>query len=145
MRGVVERTLFGHRLRVLAEGPVVDDLFSTAFRELPATETHDDALASVMGDILNEPFAGERDLPIKARFIPHPERPAVVLSIHHIAGDGKTVMAVIHSMLRALDGERLEPVSLDPPGYDAAMVPRTPWAFLRALTVAIVSALRPRP
>jgi hypothetical protein len=145
LRGVVERTLFGHRLRILPEGPTVDALFELVFRELAAAETDDASLGEAMSALLNESFAVERDLPIKARFIPHPERPALLLSVHHITGDGKTVMAFLHAMLRALDGERLEPEPLDPSGYDAAMVPLRPLAFLRALARALAAALAPRP
>ncbi len=123
LRAVVEPTLLGHRLRVHPPGRTVDTLFDLAFREEPLASTDDEALAELMGRLLGEPFAVERDLPIKARYVPHATKPAVLLSMHHIAGDGRSVMGWIKALHRALDGETLTPVALDPPGQLAAIVP----------------------
>lgn len=139
LRGVVERTLFGHRLRILEEGPTIDNLYEHAFRIWPSAETDASSLGPLMTMVMDEPFAIERDLPIKARFIPHPERPAVIVSMHHIAGDGRSVMAWMRSLHRALNGEALEVAAVDPPGYDAALLPRTS----RELLPAFFGALEP--
>jgi len=48
-----------------------------------------------------------------------------------------------------LDGQTLETVKVDPAGYDAALIPRSPVAFLKALWVALVATFTtkkdPRP
>ncbi|MBC7173683.1 MAG: hypothetical protein H5U40_14685, partial [Polyangiaceae bacterium] len=101
-----------------------------------------------MGLLLSESFSVERDLPIKARFIPDRARPALVLSMHHIAGDGRSVLGWIRSLHRVLNGEELAPVPVDPPGHLPALVPESLGDMPRALMEelrAFAGASRPGP
>src|SRR5690606_26217249 len=108
-------------------------LFDAAFRDEPTQDTDDDALIGPMTRLLSETFAVERDLPIKVRFYPHAERPAVILSIPHIAGDGRSVMGWISAMHRAPSGTTLEPIQAAPAGHSGAIVPASLSQVPRAL------------
>src|SRR5512139_2318710 len=76
-RSVIDRTLFGHRLRLRAEGPTIDALVDVAFQVREHEDTSEEAIARHLSVMVNEPFAVERDLPIRARFFPHPSRPVL--------------------------------------------------------------------
>jgi hypothetical protein len=142
LRAVVEPTWLSHRLTIRPEGPELDGFFDEAFRVLPVGPTDDDALVAVIEAFLSESFRVARDLPIKAKLIPHPEKPALVLSIHHIAGDGRSVMGWIQALARALNGEVTHTKRVDEPNHGPAIVPRSVREAATAVTAFFRGAIR---
>ena len=81
-------------------------LFHAARRHVqPARDLHADvpgvdpsdaaALEAFHGPFLNEPMPLERGLPWRARFFPHPSQPALMFSVHHIVGDGRSMVQLL--------------------------------------------------
>lgn len=132
LRSVVEPTLIGYRLRLLADEDV-EVLFDDAFRvtthvadDLPALETY-------AQELINEPFALERGLPIRTRFLPSPEASTLILMVHHVVCDGRSMMMLMESLLRALNGKGLETARVDPPTMLPAILPEGFFAKLGSL------------
>lgn len=135
LRGVVERTLLGHRLRIRPFDRSVECLLDRAVHVDAVGPTDDEAIPARMNRLLAEPFAVERDLPIKAHVVPHPARPLLVLAFHHVAGDGRSIVGWLRDLVALLNGKTIDAVDVDPPTYWAALVPhglRGWWGSLRA-------------
>ncbi|MBC7173684.1 MAG: hypothetical protein H5U40_14690, partial [Polyangiaceae bacterium] len=83
LRSLVEPTTFGHRFRILPAGPAVDERVDAAFEVFRGIDIDDDAaIADASARFANEPIVIEEELPIRVRFLPHRERPVLLLSVH---------------------------------------------------------------
>lgn len=134
MRGVVEPSAFGHHLRILDDDHRVDQLFDDAFRVGTGTEsgvdpTSRDALEAFHSRFINEPISLERGLPWRARFFPHATQPALMFSVHHLIGDGRSMVQMLCAILGRLNGQAIAPCQLASPSMMPAVTPSRWWQW----------------
>jgi NRPS condensation-like uncharacterized protein len=128
LRGVVVPTGSTYALRILPDDFLIDQLFEDAFRVEPGIDIDDpEAFQAWHSRVLNEPLQLERGLPWRARWVPHPTRPALIFSLHHIIGDGRSLIGMISAILGQLSGHPIAPQPLQSPSMMPAVLP-TSWA-----------------
>jgi len=114
IRTVVEPTLFSYRYRILADNDrQIEVFFQEAFRIVPGLVYGTDEFDAYKRDLMHESFSLGAALPVKIRYIDNDSRPVILLSLHHMIGDGTSVFHMITSLLRTLQGELIPPVPLD--------------------------------
>lgn len=130
LRGVIEPTAFSYRLRILPDGPEVEQLFADAFRVVQGVDaTSREAVGVCHNAFMNEPISLERGLPWRARFIPHPEQPALMFSVHHVIGDGRSMVQMLCAIMARLSGEPMKPCAISAPSMLPAVMPHKWWQW----------------
>ncbi len=130
LRGVVEPSAFGHHLRILDDDRLVDQLFDDAFRtEAGVDASSREALAAFHTRFINEPIPLERGLPWRARWLPHPTQPALMFSVHHLIGDGRSMVQLLCAILGRLNGQPIADCQLDAPSMMPAVTPAHGWQW----------------
>ncbi len=130
MRGIIELTGLHFQLRILDDDLYVDQLFADTFRVLPHIDSSSrPALAAFHNEFINEPISLERGLPWRARFIPHPTRPALMFSVHHIVGDGRSMVQMLCAIMARLSGQPITPGKIDSPSMLPAVMPQKWWQW----------------
>lgn len=128
MRSLIEPTALSYRLRILPDDVQVDQLFADTFRVQhgvdPASRT---ALEAFHCQFMNEPISLERGLPWRARFFPHPTQPALMFSVHHIIGDGRSMVHMLCAIMAGLNGQPIPPCRVDSPSMLPAVMPLKWW------------------
>lgn len=124
LRGVIEPTALKYRLRILPDDRAIDQLFQDAYRVVRGVDATDrEALRAFHTDLLNEPLSLERGLPWRARFIPHAQTPALIFSLHHIIGDGRSLIQMLSAIVARLNGHAVKPCPLQSPSMVPAVTP----------------------
>ena len=124
LRGVIEPVKGTYALRILPDDHLVDQLFEAAFKVDTGVDIDDPVqLQAWHTRVLNEPLQLERGLPWKARFIPHPTRPALIFALHHIVGDGRSLIGMITDILGHLSDQPIARRTLQSPSMVPAVVP----------------------
>lgn len=134
LRSLIQPTVFGHRLRVLAEGSHVDALFELVFRAVPGGGGPS-ALNALLIDLVNQPFDLERALPLRARVLRDGGLPILVLSLHHVVCDGRGMMILLDALMARLNGAEIAAIGIDDPRMLPALLPsrgETRWAPVTA-------------
>lgn len=125
LRGVIQPGWVRHHLRILPDNPHVDLLFADAYRVQPGVDPSNlKALEAFHGPFLNEPMPLERGLPWRARFFPHDATPALMFSVHHIAGDGRSMIDALCGLMAELNGHTPAACPLDVPSMLPAVLPQ---------------------
>ncbi|RZL02909.1 MAG: hypothetical protein EOP36_07130 [Rubrivivax sp.] len=130
MRGVIVPTAFTYKLRILPDDAGLEQLFDDAYRVQSGLDaTSRSALEHFHSAFINEPLSLERGLPWRARFIPHAQTPLLVFSVHHIIGDGRSIVQMLAALLGRLSGQPIRPVPLESSSMVAAVTPHkwTQW------------------
>jgi len=134
LRSVIEPGPWRDRLRILPDDRSVDQLFDDAYRvELGVALDDRDALQAWHSARLNEPLSLERGLPWRARFLPHPTQPALLFVVHHIVGDGRSMVQLLCAILGRLNGQPIAASPLDSPSMHAAVTPARLWQWPAAI------------
>ena len=130
MRGVIEPDVLRHRMRLLDDDRLVDQLFDDAYRiETGVDAGSREALQAFHSRFVNEAISLERGLPWRARFIPHPSQPALVFSAHHIVGDGRSMVQMLCAILGRLNGQPMQPCAVASPSMMPAVTPAHWWQW----------------
>ncbi len=129
LRGVVEPTARRYQLRILPDDASVDALFDLAFREEQVDLDDLAALQRWHELALNDPMPIQRGLSIKAQFVAHPERPALLFTVHHLLADGRSMMMCVEALVKLLNGHPIEDMPLDSPSMLPAVVPERWWQW----------------
>lgn len=130
MRGVVAPTAWTHKLRILPDDRFVDQLFDDCYRiEQGVDPSSREALQAYHTRFLNEPISLERGLPWRGRFLPHPTQPALMFSVHHIIGDGRSMVQMLCAILGRLNGQPIAPCKVDSPSMMPAVTPQKWWQW----------------
>lgn len=134
LRSVIEPGPWLDRMRILPDDLWVDQLFDDAYRVEHGVNLDDrDALQAWHSARLNEPLSLERGLPWRARFLPHPTHPALLFVVHHIVGDGRSMIQLLCAILGRLNGQPIDPSPLDSPSMQAAVTPMRLWQWPAAI------------
>ncbi|MDE2401121.1 MAG: hypothetical protein KGL90_05615 [Burkholderiales bacterium] len=124
MRGILVPTAFTYKLGILPDDLYVDQLFDDAYRVQRGVDASSRAeLEAFHNEFFNEAISLERGLPWRARFIPHPEQPALLFSVHHIVGDGRSMFQMVSAIMARLSGQAMKPCPLESPSMVPAITP----------------------
>lgn len=135
LRGVVVPTGLSYKLQILPDDHWVDQLFQDAYRVQHGVDASDRAaLEQFHTEFINEPLSLERGLPWRARFIDHPVHPVLVFSVHHLIGDGRSMVQMVSAIMGRLSGQPITPCPLDSPSMAAAVMPLRWWHWPASIT-----------
>lgn len=130
MRSAIVPTAWTYKMRILADDRGVDQLFDDCYRvEAGIDPASRDALEAFHCRFMNEPISLERGLPWRARFFPHPTQPALMFSVHHIIGDGRSMVQMLCAILGRLNGQPIAPCKLESPSMIPAVTPPKWWQW----------------
>ncbi len=100
-----------------------------AVAELGVDPSSREALEAWHTRFLNEPISLERGLPWRGRFLPHATQPAIMFSVHHIIGDGRSMVQMLCAILGRLNGQPIVPCKLESPSMMPAVTPQRWWQW----------------
>ncbi|MBI5926730.1 MAG: hypothetical protein HY836_14160 [Aquabacterium sp.] len=130
MRGVIEPTGLSYALRLLSDEAQINILFDDAFQVVQGVDaTSREALQTLHTQLINQPICMERGLPWVARFIPHPTQPALLFSINHIIGDGRSMVQMVCAIMARLSGQAMPACQIDNPTMLPAVMPQKWWQW----------------
>lgn len=128
LRSVVEPTALSYRMRILPDDEQIDQLFDDAYLEEADIDAADrDALEALHNRLINRDLPLERGMPWCARFVPHATQPALLFSIHHIVGDGRSMVQILSAIMARLNGAPMRAWPLDDPSMLPAVMPLKWW------------------
>lgn len=134
MRSVIEPGFWLDRMRILPDDFIVDQLFDDAYQVEHGVDLDDsDALQAWHSTRLNDPLSLEHGLPWRARFLPHPSQPGLLFVVHHIVGDGRSMIQMLCAILGRLNGQPISASPLDSPSMHAAVTPAHVWQWPAAI------------
>jgi NRPS condensation-like uncharacterized protein len=124
LRGIVVPSGWTYKLQILPDDAGIDQLFEDAVRVVHGVDAASASeLETCHSAVLNEPLSMERGLPWRARYIPHAEQPALIFALHHIAGDGRSLVQMISAIVGRLNGHPIAPCPLQSPSMVKAVTP----------------------
>lgn len=130
MRSAIVPTATTYKMRILDDDRSVDQLFDDGYRVETGTDPASrEALEAFHSRFMNEPISLERGLPWRARFFPHPTQPALMFSVHHIVGDGRSMVQMLCAILGRLNGQPIVPCQLESPSMMPAVTPQRWWQW----------------
>ncbi|MCD6570899.1 MAG: hypothetical protein J7L53_09380 [Deltaproteobacteria bacterium] len=122
LRSIVEPTLFSYKLRILNDNDErLDVLFKNAFRVKLNLKYDSHEYLTFRRNLYNEPFALEQTIPIKIYYFPDGPTSVLVLSIHHVVGDGSSCVHIACSIMSYLNGKKPSLVPIDNPSLTPAL------------------------
>lgn len=125
LRAIVEPGVRRYYFNARPDDVIIDQIFAQAFHVEAGLDADDaQAMQAYHNRFLNEPSFLEHGLALKARFIPHPQRPVLFLNVPHLFGDGRSMMLWIGDMMRALNGLPIEPQPMESHPMWPAIVPQ---------------------
>lgn len=132
LRAALEPGWHRYHLRILPEGPLIDQMFELAFRVHRDVDLDDPgALQAWHWRALNEVLPLERGLGLRAHFAPHPQRPALIFGVPHLLADGMTMVEQVRQILRGLNGLPIETMPLEAPSMLGSIAPERWWQWPR--------------
>lgn len=123
LRGVLEPTPRRFVLRVLADDDAVDLLLDSALKEERIDLADARAVARWHEQALNEPLAIRRGLGLRVQLARQAGRSAIILTVHHILIDGRSMVGCVQSLLTLLNGGAIDDEPLSSPSMLPAMLP----------------------
>lgn len=130
LRAVIEPGLHLYHFRILPDDHVVDQLFDLAFQVEAHINIDDPAeLEAWHWRCLHQVLPLERGIGLRAWYVPHPQRPALMFGVPHIFGDGMTLFRLIHLFVRGINGLDIEPMPLEAPSMIGAIAPEHWWQW----------------
>lgn len=140
LRSVVEPTLRSYRLKILEDhDPRMNMLFEEAFQVIHNLRPDTDEYLAYRRALLNEPFSLQQGLPLKMRYLPDDPQPMLLLSLHHMVGDGMSWLHLEHSLMRYLNGDRPQKLPLDESSLLPAFVKKSLLEIPTQITRSIVN------
>jgi len=135
LRAVVEPGWHMHRLRVLPDGDIVDQLFDIAWRVDAHLDAADrDAMEAEQNLLVNEVVPLERGLLCRFRYVPHARTPVLFMSVHHVLADGRTMFRLLTEIMHRLNGgPPMTEQPLDAPPLLDAVRPAHWWQWPRQM------------
>lgn len=138
LRGVAEPGAHVYSLRILPDDDVIDQLFEVAWRIHAHLDAADDAAMEALHvQLVNEVVPLERGLACRFHYVPHPRTPVLVVSVHHLLADGRTMVRLLTEIMHRLnDGPPMALQSLDAPSMLGAVRPEHWWQWPRQMWVS---------
>ncbi len=127
LRSLLEPTLFSYQLRILDDHDErIDLFFNNAFRVIPQVRYNSQEFLSARRNFYNEPFSLLQTIPLKVCYFPDDPTPVLMLSVHHVVGDGSACVHMTGSLMAYLNGKKPEPIPVDNPSLVPALM-NYPW------------------
>jgi Condensation domain len=133
LRGVLEPTPRRFCLRILPMDEQLDDLLDLAFRVEHVDVDNPEALRRWHELAMNDPMALQRGLSVRLQFAPHPERGALIMTVHHLLMDGRSMVMLLGAFNRLLNGLPIDDHPVQPPTMLPAILPQHAWQWLGKL------------
>lgn len=129
LRGVIEPGWWRYQLRILADDHVVDQLFEQAWCETPHLDARNEqSLEAEHNRLINQVLPLERGLACRFQFIDHPQTPALFVTVHHLLGDGRTMVHLLTQIMARLNGgPSMLPQAPEGPSLLGALKPSRWW------------------
>ncbi len=129
LRGVIEPGWWRYQLRILADDHVVDQLFEQAWCETPHLDARNEqSLEAEHNRLINQVLPLERGLACRFQFIDHPQTPALFVTVHHLLGDGRTMVHLLTQIMARLNGgPSMLPQAPEGPSLLGALTPTHWW------------------
>lgn len=125
LRAVVVPGLHLYAFRVLPDDRLMDELFDLAWCEVHDVDAANPAQVEAWHNrVLNEVVSLERGLAWRIYFIPHEQTPLLVLSVHHVLLDGRSMLHALADLLKLLNGHSVPPRPMEAPSLVEAIAPR---------------------
>lgn len=122
LRSIIVPTLFSYRLQILDnDDKKVDVLFNDAFHVMRNMSVDSEEFPHYRRAIMNEPSLLDSRLGVKFYYLPDDDRPALLISMNHLTGDGISQIFVFNSIIEYLNDKRTNPVPLDNPSMKPAL------------------------
>lgn len=130
LRAVVEPGWHMCHFRVQPDGPLMDQMVDRAFH-IDAHIDIDDpvALEAWHRSVINDIVPLEHGPCYMMRFVPHPERPAIIFAVPHILVDGLSVAFLVHNIIRSLNGMGIDPMPVEAPQMIGSIAPEKWWQW----------------
>jgi len=130
LRAVIEPGLHFYHFRILPDNEVVDQLFELAFKVEPHIDVDDPQAAEHWHwRCQQHVFPLERGLGLRAWFVPHPQRPALMFAMPHIFGDGMTMIHLLKLVMQGLNGQPMEAMPVEAPSMIGSIAPDHWWQW----------------
>ncbi len=130
LRTLVEPGLWRYHLRILEDGPLMDQIVEANCIEDSHIDVDDPLqFEAWQRRAVNDPMPLERGPAFKFRLAPHPTSPGLMIGIHHLAADGMTHAFLVHNILRSLNGMPMEPIPVEAPSMIEAIRPEKWWQW----------------
>jgi hypothetical protein len=130
LRSILEAGLHLYHLRVLPDGPLMDQMVDRAFfidKHINLDDPKE--LEAWQGSVVNDQVPLEHGPCFMMRFCPHPERPGIVFAVPHIVGDGMTEAFLTHQIMRSINGMSIDPIPVESPSMVGAIAPEKWWQW----------------
>jgi NRPS condensation-like uncharacterized protein len=130
LRSVLYSTIFSHRLRILDDSShELEILFNEAFCVNYGVLYDTNEYRAYRRDLLNDPFALQQGLAIKIRYLPDAPQPILLISLHHMVGDGMSWFHLENSLLKYLNGQKPQQLPLDKPNMLPGLLKKPYYTF----------------
>jgi hypothetical protein len=130
LRAILEPGLHLYHFRVLPDGPLMDQMVDRIL--IVDAHIHVDdplALEAWHRAVVNEQVPLEHGPCMRVRFVPHPERAAIIFAVPHILVDGLSVAYLVHQILRSLNGMNMDKIVVEAPSMVGAIAPEKWWQW----------------
>lgn len=124
LRAVLEPTRRRYQLRILPDNDQLEALLDQAFRTESIDLDNPKATRRWQELVVNEPMPLMRGLGFRVQFAPHPTRAGLLLSIHHVLMDGRSLIHCVDLLMKLLNGQAIEALPLENPSMLPAIVPK---------------------
>ncbi|MCD6570900.1 MAG: hypothetical protein J7L53_09385 [Deltaproteobacteria bacterium] len=123
LRSIVEPTLFSYNLKILEDNDErLNVLFNNSFHVVYSIKFDSPDYVKFRRDLYNEPFSLEQTIPIKIYYLPDDSKPILLISIHHVVGDGFSWIHMVGSLMSYLNGKKPSLLPLDNPSLTPALL-----------------------
>jgi len=135
LRGVIEPGWWRYSLRILADDHILDQLFEQSWRETPHIDARNEqALEAEHNRLINQVLPLERGLGCRFQYIDHPQTPVLFLTVHHLLGDGRTMVHLLTQIMARLNGgPPMQPQAPEGPSLLGALTPPHWWQVPRQM------------
>jgi hypothetical protein len=129
LRGVIEPGWWRYQLRILDDNHVLDQLFAQAWSETPHIDARSEqALEAEHNRLINQVLPLERGLACRFQYIDHPHSPVLFMTVHHLLGDGRTMVHLLTQIMARLNGgPPMVPQAAEGPSLLGALTPARWW------------------
>jgi hypothetical protein len=130
LRAIVEPGLHLYHLRILPDGPLMDQMVDRAFMVEPHVNIDDPmALQEWHRSVINDQVPLEHGPCYQMRFVPHPTSPAIIFAVPHLFADGLSVAYLMHQIMRGLNGMSLDAMPVEAPQMIGSIAPPKWWQW----------------
>lgn len=132
LRSVLEPTPFSYQLRVIDDqDPRLEVLFAQSFRIRHDVVYGTPAYEAYWREVFNEPFALQKELPIRFVYLPDDPEPTILMLVHHMILDALGSAIMVNTLMEYLNDKPRPAFPVDDPSL-APILLEQPWSKVPA-------------